>query len=32
MKFLTWWGEQPPFNQVGLSFLAGVAVIALLSF
>jgi len=31
MKFVSWWADQPPFNQVGLSFVAGVAFLALLS-
>jgi len=31
MKFLSWWAQQPPFNQVGLSFVTAVAVLTLLS-
>lgn len=31
MKFMQWWADQPPFNQVGMSFVAGVAVLAVLS-
>ena len=31
MKFVQWWSDQPPFNQIGMSFVAGVAVFAVLS-
>jgi len=31
MKFVSWLAHQPPFNQVGLSFVAGVAVLAFFS-
>lgn len=30
MKFVDWLAEQPPFNQVGLSFVVAVAVLVLL--
>ena len=32
MKLLSWMANQPPFNQVGMSFVVGVTVLALLSF
>ncbi len=31
MNFVSWWADQPPFNQVGMSFFAGMAFLALLS-
>jgi hypothetical protein len=30
MKFVGWWTEQPPFNQVGMAFVAAVSFLALL--
>jgi hypothetical protein len=30
MKFVGWWADQPPFNQVGMAFVASVSVLALL--
>jgi hypothetical protein len=30
MKFVGWWADQPPFNQVGMAFVVSVSVLALL--
>jgi hypothetical protein len=31
MKFVGWWAEQPPFNQVGMAFVAAFALLCLVS-
>jgi hypothetical protein len=30
MNFIEWWADQPPFNQVGIAFVAAVTLLVLL--
>lgn len=29
MSFVEWWADQPPFNQVGMTFVAAVTLLVL---